>query len=146
MKPQLTRIRTSEIHTLPELTPKSDERLTALLEAAIAGEVPVYFAAVPLALCVPFDLDYRPDEHPVGAQAITETTEAGKNGQFQTMFAYPRGRWFVIPDDYIPLFAALNGLPDYVPCWVLGKPENDLVRDVQGPINPSELPKLLGLG
>jgi hypothetical protein len=28
------------------------------------------------------------------------------------MFAYQHGYWFVVPDDYIPYFAALTGLPD----------------------------------
>ncbi len=59
--------------------------------------------------------------------------EEWSNGQVQKLFVYQRGKWFVVSDDYIVLFAALNGLPDYVPCWVLGKPEGDLVRDVQGP-------------
>jgi hypothetical protein len=115
-----------------------------LLQGAISGAVSVFFAAVPLALCVPFDLDYRPDLHPVGAKAISDATEAGSKGQFQNLFVYQRGKWFIVSDDYIILFAALNGLPDYVPCWVLGRPEGDLVRDVQGPIAPSEVTRLLG--
>ncbi len=57
-------IAVSDIHSLPDLTPKHDERFSALLQGAVSGDVPVYFAAVPLALCVPFDLDYRPDLHP----------------------------------------------------------------------------------
>jgi hypothetical protein len=43
------------------------------------------------------------------------------------------------------LFAALNGLPGYVPCWVLGKPESDLVRDVQGPVPSSKVARLMGI-
>jgi hypothetical protein len=135
----------SDIQALPELTPKQDEQFSALLQGAVSGDVPVYFAAVPLALCVPFDLDYRPDLHPVGAKAISQMTEEWSNGQFQKMFVYQRGKWFVVSDDYIVLFAALPGLPDYVPCWVLGKPEGDLVRDVQGPIASNDFARLLGI-
>lgn len=138
-------IAVSDIHSLPDLTPKADDRFSALLQGAVSGDVPVYFAAVPLALCVPFDLDYRPDLHPVGAMAVSEMTEAGSNGQVQKLFVYQRGKWFVVSDDYIVLFAALNGLPDYVPCWVLGKPEGDLVRDVQGPIASNDVARLLGI-
>ena len=105
-----------DIHSLSELTPKHDERFSALLEGAVSGEVPVYFAAVPLALCVPFDLDYRPDLHQVRAMAITEMTEDWSKGQFQNLVVYQRGKWFVVSDDYITLFAALTGLPDYIPC------------------------------
>ncbi len=109
-------IAASDIHELPDLTPKHDERFSALLDGALSGDVPVYFAAVPLALCVPFDLDYRPEMHPVGAMAIRQMTEEGRNGQFQNMFFCQRGKRFVVSDDYIVLFATLNGLPDYMPC------------------------------
>jgi hypothetical protein len=139
------KIPAAHISFLPGLTPKHDERFSALLSSAVSGDVHIYFAAVPLALCVPFDLDYRPDLHPVGAAAIDQTTEAWSKGQFQNLFVYQRGNWFIVSDDYIPLFAALKGLPDYVPCWVLGKPEGNLVRDVQGPIDPKEVLHLLGI-
>jgi hypothetical protein len=139
------KIAVADIHSLPDLTPKHDQRFSTLLQGAVSGDVPVYFAAVPLALCVPFDLDYRPDLHPVGVKAINQMTEKWNKGQFQNMFVYQRGKWFVVSDDYIVLFAALPGLPDYVPCWVLGKPESNLVRDVQGPIPSSDVTRLLGL-
>jgi hypothetical protein len=146
MKPtDYATIAPSALHSLPGLTPKHDERFLALLQGAVSGGVPVYFAAVPLAICVPFDLDYRPDLHPVGAQAINQMVEAWNTEKFPKLFVYQRGKWFVGSDDYIPLFAALRGLPDYVPCWVLGEPDSDLVRDVQGPIAPEDVPKLLGL-
>ena len=135
----------SAIYSLPDLTPMHDEQFSALLQRAVSGDVPVYFAAVPLALCVPFDLDYRPDLHPVGAKAIGQMTEEWRNGQLQKMFVYQRGNWFVVSDDYIVLFAALPGLPDYMPCWVLGKPEGDLVRDVQGPVALNDVARLLGI-
>lgn len=128
------KVKVSDIHSLPDLTPKHDDRFSALFKGAVSGEVPIYFAAVPLAICVPFDLDYRPDLHRLGGQVITQVFDAWSNGQFQSLIVYQRGKWFVVSDDYIPLFATLRGRPDYVPCWVLGKPDSDLVRDVQGPI------------
>ncbi len=141
-----TVISTADVHMLPDLTPKHDEQLSTPLMRALSGEVPIYFAAVPLALCIPFDVDYRPDRHPVGAVAIDQTAEAWRKGQFQNLVVYQRGVWFIVSDDYIPLFAALGGLPDYVPCWILGKPESELLRDVQGPVAVRDVPRLLGLG
>jgi hypothetical protein len=44
----------------------------------------------------------------------------------------------------LPYFAALTGLPDYVPCFVLAQPEHDLIRDLQGPIDPICFRQLLG--
>jgi hypothetical protein len=138
------RVKVSDIHLLPDFTPKHDERFSALLEGAVSGEVPVYFAAVPVAICVPFDLDYRPDLQPVGKQAIIQMIDDWGKGQFHNLSVYQRGKWFVVSDDYIQLFAALVGQPDYLPCWILGKPDSDLVRDVQGPMAPEDVPKLLG--
>lgn len=132
------------LHFLPDLTPKTDERFSHLLSQALDGQIPVYFAAIPLALCVPFDLDYRPDLHSVGAEAIKQAASDARQGKPRKMFAYQHGYWFVVPDDYIPYFAALTGLPDYVPCFILGQPEHDLIRDLQGPIDPISFRQLLG--
>jgi len=129
--------------TIPGLSPKMDQHFLNLLESAVAGTTPVYFAAVPLALCVPYDLDYRPDLHPVGEAAIQEAVSRAERGDFGKIITYQRGAWFVVSDDYIPLFAALLGLPDYVPCWVLEKPHSDLVRDVQGPIRATDVQRLV---
>ena len=118
----------------PELAPRLDPMWFELADKAMKGTLPVYFAAVPLVLCIPFDLDYRPDLHPIGAAFIDNTIDAWKRNEFEHVIAYPRGTWFVISDDYITLFAALQGRPDYLPCWVLGKPDNDLIRHLRGPI------------
>ncbi len=138
-------VRKHEIKTLPELTPKRDEILLSLMEQAMQGNLPIYFAAVPTALIVPFDMDYRPDLHPTGKAAIKDSFEKGKQKIFQKLLVYPRGVWFVVSDDYIPLFAALNGLPDYVPCFVLGKPDNPYLTDVQGPIKQEDVGRVLGV-
>ena len=61
------------------------------------------------------------------------------------MIAYPRGKWFVIADDYIRLFAALLTRPEHVMCWILGKPDNDRIRDVRGPLALEDVPRALGL-
>jgi hypothetical protein len=33
--------------------------------------------------------------------AIRQMTEEGRKGQFQNMFVYQRGKWFVVSGDYI---------------------------------------------
>jgi hypothetical protein len=139
------RLRVSELRTIPELTPKHDARFAELMDAALKGQVPIYFAAVPLGLCVPFDLDYRPDQHPVGAEAIRQHSKQGEGGNLQHIIVYQRGSWFVVADDYISLFASLSGMPDYVPCWIMGKPDSALVKDVQGPLAVSDVRGIFGL-
>ena len=139
-------IRTSSINIDLNLCPNKDSTFDRLFEQAMKGETPVYFGAVPLALCIPADPDYRPDMHNIGAQAIEIALNDAKRGNFHNLIVYPRGIWFVVSDDYIPLFASLRGLPDYVPCWILGKPNNELVKDLQGPISVTALPQAFGIG
>ena len=141
----IRRVPLKELQPHPELTPKRDETFMQLAEKAVKGEVPVYFAAIPLRHCVPFDVDYRPDRHPVGKQALQSTAQEGAKGNFTNMIVYPRGAWFVVADDYIPLFAALLGNPDDVPCWVLGKPDDDYARQVQGPIDAEGVREIFGI-
>ena len=104
----------------PDLTPKMDERFSQLFDEAMDGRVPVCYAVIPLALCIPFDQDYRPDLHPAGKEAIRQFADEARKGKHKFMWAYQRGYWFVISDDYMPYFAALSGLPDFVPCFVMG--------------------------
>jgi len=138
-------VKASDIHFDPDLTPARDETFMRHLENALNGTEPIYFAAVPTSICIPFDQDYRPDLHPVGAAAIKLAAEQASNGEHQKLITYQRGYWFIVSDDYIPNFAALTGLPDYLPCFILGKPDHPLVRDLQGPIDPSYFKKHVGL-
>jgi hypothetical protein len=142
-KRRVVKVPTEELRTIPDLVPRRDDTFINLVQAAVRGEVPVYLAAVPLAFCVPFDLDYRPDLHPVGAAAIRSVMEEPELRA--AMIAYPRGKWFIISDDYIRLFAALRRPADSVMCWILGEPDNDLVGVVQGPLALAEVPRALGL-
>jgi len=140
------KVNLGDVHALPGLTPKPDVAFESRLDLALSGQLPVYFGAVPLALCVPSDLDYRPDLHPVGAAAIEKYGQLASAGRNQYLWVYQRGVWFVVADDYIPFFAALRGLPDYLPCMILGKPTGDMVKDVQGPLKHADVRRLLGLG
>jgi hypothetical protein len=135
----------SDLHFDPNLTPERDENFIRHMSAALDGTEPIYFAAVPTSICIPFDRDYRPDLHPVGAEAIKQAAERGKKGEHQNLIVYQRGYWFIVSDDYIPYFGALTGMPDYLPCLILGKPDHPLVKDLQGPIDPKEFKKYIGL-
>ena len=130
-------VRVDSLKIDPATAPKSDETLIRLIQAAVKGTVPVYFAIIPLSLCGPFDTEYRPDVHP-GVAALTEARAKQVTEQPIAMLVYPKGRWFVVSDDYPTLWAYQRALPDYVPCVVLGKPEGEGVEIVQGPLTPEE--------
>ena len=136
------KVRIDELHLIPDLTPK-DDRLTHLMQEAYEGRVPLFYAEVPLALCVPGDLDCRPDLHPAGKAAIRLAMENWRKQKPVSLLVYPRGVWFVVSDDYPALFACLRGLPEYVPCWVLGKPDSPVVKNVQGPIPIEDARRIL---
>ncbi len=114
-----------------------------LLEKAVRGEVFVYYAGVPLCLCVPFDQDFRPDLTETGKKVLPAVLEEGRNNRLHPMWVYQRGWWFVVSDDYLVLWAATYGMPDLVPCMVLGKPDHPLLKTVQGPIDTDAVRKLL---
>jgi len=141
----IMRVNPSNIHFDPNLTPGHDELFARHLTAAVKGTMPVYFAAVPSSLCIPFDRDYRPDLHSIGAAAIKEAFERAREGNHQKLLTYQRGYWFIVSDDYIPYFAALIGMPDYLPCFIFGKPDHPLIQDVQGPIDAESFKKYIGI-
>ena len=143
---KIVKMKASDLKIDPSLQPKSDPAWLRLAEGALKGQVAVYFAAVPLILCVPFDLDYRPDLHPVGQQAIRAFIEMAQRQKYQNLIVYPRGKWFVISDHYIELFAALEVKPELLPCFIMGKPENEMIQDLRGPIDPKNIRKVFGLG
>jgi hypothetical protein len=123
----------------PDLDPGTDETFLALLQRALEGELPVYAAAVPPVLIIPHNPDFRPDQVPRGQLAIEATYEDWCAGQVSWLVVYPRGRWYVLSDDYIPLFAALRGMPDYLPCLILGTPDDPMLQDLQGPLTTDAL-------
>jgi len=135
----------AEIEALAGLRPLYDPVFAYLIEGAYKGRVDVYFAAVPFGLIRPFDPDYDPGKHPVGRAAIAEFVARWEKGDFAQSWVYQKGDEFVLSDDYIIWEAAKIGKPDFLPCWVLGKPSNTDLRDVQGPIDRREVPTLLGI-
>ena len=144
-KGPMRRVPVSELRIDPQMAPKRDGRFVEFLKAAVKGERPVYFAQIPLILCVPFDLDYRPDLHPVTASAIHQRAVQVRKRLSPALFVYPRGKWFVVADDCLPFFAAVEERREYIPCWVLGALENPLPEKIQGLIDPTEFrTKILG--
>jgi hypothetical protein len=138
-------IQPSEVGQIPELTPATDETLLSLFDRALKGELLVYFAAVPFRLIEAFDKTYDPRRHPAGRAAVDEYSKEWEEGHFHPSWVYPKEERFILSDDYISYFACIEGQPEYIPCWVLGRPEHPDVRDIQGPINPDNIRELMGL-
>jgi len=135
----------AKLQRIPELVPPTDAVFNYLLEEAVTGRLPVYFAAIPLEMVWPFAPDFDMEAHPIGKQMVDATYAAGCQGHIQKMWVYPRDDHFVAPDDYATLAAARRGEPDFVGCWVLGNPHLPGVQDIQGPIRPEDIREMLGI-
>jgi len=137
------RIKVDDIK-ISDLQPIKDEILLYLWEQALAGKTPVFFAAIPLRIIEPFDKEYDPRKHPIGKKSIKAIMEAWRNNKFRYAWVYPRNDKFILSDDYIVYYAALTGQPDFMPCFVLGKPENEAIKDVQGPLSIESIREYFG--
>ncbi len=144
-KVMLSKEEIGELKTLPGLDPKIDDHFVDLIQRALKGRVPVYFAAVPLALIVPFDIDYRPDLHPLGKQLIDEYTENWKKNEYSNIMVYPKGKWFICPDDYLVLFGAIKTSPSHIGCAIFGEYDNDDVELIKGPLPVTDVQKMFGV-
>jgi hypothetical protein len=65
-------------------------------------------------------------------------------GNFSKLWVYPDGSTYVMSDDYITFYAAQEGQPDFLPCFILGETEDSRIEDLQGPIQVSDVRKALG--
>jgi len=129
----------------PSWVPPTDFVFQYLLQEALYGVMPVYFAAVSLPRLRRFAPEFRPERTTGGAAVVRSIQDRWRKGNFQAMWVYPKGDLFIVADDYFTLAAAESGKPDFCPCWILGPVGEHGVKDVQGPVEPTSLRKLLGL-
>jgi len=134
----------AKIESLPGMTPAQDDKWIELAQQAVSGKLPVFYAHIPIGALVPFDLDYRPDLHPLGQMLLEEATEKAERGEFTFPVVYQRGYWFIVSGDYPMLFSAVNGRPDIVGCYVLGEISHPQVENVQR-VKPEDVRQILGL-
>jgi hypothetical protein len=142
---RIVNVKVSELHEMPGLTPPKDAAFIYLFSKAAEGHLPVYFGAIPLNLVRPFSAEFDPRRHPIGRQAVDAMKKDWLEGKFTNMWVYPDASTYVVSDDYITFYAAQEGQPDFVPCLILGETEDSRIKDLQGPIQVSDVRKALGL-
>src|SRR6266536_1466783 len=117
-------VKVSELHDMIFLTPPKDVVMIYLMSRAATGHLPVYFAAIPIELVRPFSTEYDPRRHRVGRQAVDAKKEDWLAGRFSKMWVYPDASSYVMSDDYITFYAAQEGQPDFLPCFILGETDD----------------------
>jgi hypothetical protein len=122
-----------------QFKPPHDEVFDTLFGLAMQGDLMVYFAAVPLRLIKPFSKEFKVASIPNGQQIIDSIFEEAVRGKHQQIWVYEKGDHFVMSDDYLIYEACLRGQPDFVGCWVLGRPRNPLAKQVQGPVDARQV-------
>jgi hypothetical protein len=125
--------------------PPTDPVFQYLLQEALIGTLEVFFAAVPLLRVKRYSPQFRPENSSEGREVIAQITAEWRRGEFKKLWVYPKGDLFVSADDYFTLAAAEAGEPDFLPCWVLGRPRTDITKDIQGPIDQKALRKMFEL-
>ena len=128
-----------------EWKPPTDPVFLYLLQEAMFGSLQVFYATVPTPRVKRFNPGFRPERTPSGEAVVDAIFQDWKKGDFKTMWVYPKGDLFIASDDYFTLAAVDRGEPDFVPCWVLGKPDHAIVRNVQGPMEQESIRKMLGV-
>ena len=83
---------------------------------------------------------------PIGRQAVDAMKRNWLTGNFSKLWVYPDGSNYAMSDDYITFYAAKEGQPDFLPCFILGETEDSRVEPLQGPIQVSDVRKALGFG
>lgn len=118
-----------------QFKPPHDAIFDTLFSLAIQDDLKVYFAAIPIGLIKPFSDEFKIATIANGQQLIDSIISEAARGSFRYVWVYEKGDVFVMSDDYLIYEAFLQGQSDYVPCWILGKPRNPLVTQLQGPID-----------
>ncbi|MFL5612416.1 MAG: hypothetical protein ACJ796_01995 [Gemmatimonadaceae bacterium] len=119
------------------LVPRRDHVFTHLLERALQGDVPVYFAIIPRVLIRPFDATCNVSVHPAGQAAVTEVMNDWSARSFHYAWVYPREGVYVLPEDYVIWTAVERSQVDYMPCWILGFPSTGGATEINGPLDVS---------
>ena len=127
------------------LVPRTDDMFMNLLDRAVAGEVPVYFAIIPRSLVRPFDTTCNVAAHPVGEAAIRNVMSDLIASEYHYAWVYPHEGAYVLSNDYVIWAAAERGKVEYLPCWVLGFPAVQGAVGVSGPVEPSVVRLILEL-
>ena len=104
--------------------------------------MPIYLAAVPFDLVVPFDAEYHPELTRDGKASIDSIYQQWSEGKARGMFLYQSIDRFVVSDDYLVYFSCVKGQPDHVPAWILGKPDHPRVKELYGPFDMRDAEKL----
>ena len=128
--PKARNVKVSDLKVNEEFAPKPDPVFNHLLFEAVKGRTPVHFAVIAFKCLKRFDATHRPELTVSGKHFIAQIVEAWPEGQPWPMWVYPSGDKFIASDDYFTFAACEQERQDFVPCYVLGTPDQERVEQV----------------
>ena len=130
----------------PALIPKKDPAFISLFKLAMSGDIPTYFAHIPLRLIRPFDERFLPQHrHPEGQIGVRIMTSLINEDKAPAVWVYPKDGVFVLSDDYHAYEAYRAEQVEYVPWYVMGDPTAAEVKIIKGPLMVKELLAAMGI-
>jgi hypothetical protein len=139
------RLNPQDLKPYPGTKPPDDPVFKYLLQEGVFGNLPIYYAEISRKRVERFDPAFRPEQTEIGRSVVRRIMEDWQRGHFAVIWVYPKGDRFVSADDYLVLAAADAGEPDFLPCYVLGRPSDSAANNIQGPLDQAKMRKKLGI-
>lgn len=131
------------------LAPPRDEEFARRYGLVFDGELPLYFAKIPVSLVRPFAPEFRPSEDPDGSRMVAQlaaSIQAALSQQERTpsVWVYPSSDCYVMSDDYKSFAAYATLGVDLIPCMVMGEPTVPGPVEMMGPAPRDAVDRLTG--
>jgi hypothetical protein len=107
-KNRIRSIPIASINGKSEFTPPEDTSLSQLLTSSSLGKVEVFKAWVDTALVRPCAPGFNPFKHPPGSDLLEQCVSRMRDDGVPAIWVYPSHGKFVMSDDYLVYYAALQ--------------------------------------
>jgi hypothetical protein len=115
-----------------------------LLEQAVDGNVPVFGVVMRPDNLRRYAEYFHPEVTDEGRHIVDSIMAAWNSGASSQPWVYPRGRHYVISDDYFTLAAIERGRPEAIGAQVLGWATGPDILQKTGPLSATHVRRLLG--
>jgi len=138
-------INVKDIKPYPGMEPKKDSNFIKIFKLAITGEIPTYYAKVPIHLIQLFDQRFLLKDKPGREKAIRHLGHSIDQQEGPAVWVYPKDGMFILSDDYFAYQAYRATNAEFLPCFIMGNAPMTGLETVEGPLSREEVCNALGL-